>query len=110
MGLLPAALSTRIGAQSQQPLAIVVIGGIAGWKFMTVRLIFCDSRAYLVEIGGAGETRKEAELCGEIANADAMIVYSHGKGHGHSGWGGAIKNIGKVRDERWLTKHPINYA
>jgi len=34
-----------------------------GWKFMTVRLIFCESRAYLVEIGGAGETRKEAELC-----------------------------------------------
>jgi Cu/Ag efflux pump CusA len=26
-GLLPAALSTRIGAQTQQPLAIVVIGG-----------------------------------------------------------------------------------
>ena len=29
-GLLPAALSTRIGAQSQQPLAIVVIGGMHG--------------------------------------------------------------------------------
>ena len=28
-GLLPAAVSTRIGAQSQQPLAIVVIGGMA---------------------------------------------------------------------------------
>lgn len=28
-GLLPAALSTRIGAQSQRPLAIVVIGGMA---------------------------------------------------------------------------------
>ena len=27
-GLLPAALSTRIGAQTQQPLAIVVIGGM----------------------------------------------------------------------------------
>ena len=27
LGLLPAALSTRIGAQTQQPLAIVVIGG-----------------------------------------------------------------------------------
>lgn len=36
----------------------------------------------------------EAHLCGEIVNADAMIVYSHGKGHGHCGWGGAIKNIG----------------
>lgn len=28
LGLLPAALSTRIGSQSQQPLAIVVIGGM----------------------------------------------------------------------------------
>jgi cobalt-zinc-cadmium resistance protein CzcA len=27
-GLLPAALSTRIGAQTQRPLAIVVIGGM----------------------------------------------------------------------------------
>jgi cobalt-zinc-cadmium resistance protein CzcA len=27
LGLLPAALSTRIGAQTQRPLAIVVIGG-----------------------------------------------------------------------------------
>jgi hypothetical protein len=23
---------------------------------------------------------------------------------------GALKNIGKVRDEQWLSKHPINYA
>jgi len=24
--------------------------------------------------------------------------------------GGALKNIGRVRDEHWLTKHPIDYA
>lgn len=36
----------------------------------------------------------KAELCGEIVNADAMIVFSHGKGHGMCGFGGAIKNIG----------------
>jgi uncharacterized Fe-S center protein len=35
----------------------------------------------------------EAHICGEIAAADAMIVLSHGKGHGMCGWGGAIKNI-----------------
>jgi cobalt-zinc-cadmium resistance protein CzcA len=28
LGLLPAAFSTRIGSQSQQPLAIVVVGGM----------------------------------------------------------------------------------
>lgn len=33
------------------------------------------------------------ELCGNIVDADAMIVLSHGKGHGHTGYGGAIKNI-----------------
>ena len=36
---------------------------------------------------------KEVQLCGEVVNADAMVVFSHGKGHGHCGWGGAIKNI-----------------
>jgi len=35
-----------------------------------------------------------AELCGEVVNADAMIVFSHGKGHGMCGFGGALKNIG----------------
>ena len=35
----------------------------------------------------------ELELCGNIVDADAMIVLSHGKGHGNSGFGGAIKNI-----------------
>ncbi|HEY3396649.1 MAG TPA: DUF362 domain-containing protein [Armatimonadota bacterium] len=35
----------------------------------------------------------EIELCGNIVDADAMIVLSHGKGHGNSGFGGAIKNI-----------------
>ena len=24
--------------------------------------------------------------------------------------GGAMKNIGRVRDQQWLSKHPINYA
>ncbi len=36
---------------------------------------------------------KTVELAGNIVDADAMIVLSHGKGHGHSGFGGAIKNL-----------------
>jgi len=36
----------------------------------------------------------EIELCGNIVDADAMLVLSHGKGHGHTGFGGALKNIG----------------
>lgn len=39
------------------------------------------------------ETLDEVELCGNIVDADAMLVLSHGKGHGHSGFGGAIKNV-----------------
>ena len=38
-------------------------------------------------------TMKTVGLAGNIVDADAMIVLSHGKGHGHSGFGGAIKNI-----------------
>jgi cobalt-zinc-cadmium resistance protein CzcA len=35
LGLLPAALSTRIGSQSQRPLAIVVVGGMITTLFLT---------------------------------------------------------------------------
>lgn len=38
-------------------------------------------------------TLKTVNMAGNIVDADAMIVLSHGKGHGHSGFGGAIKNI-----------------
>jgi cobalt-zinc-cadmium resistance protein CzcA len=35
LGLLPAALSTRIGAQTARPLAIVVVGGMLTTLFLT---------------------------------------------------------------------------
>ena len=37
---------------------------------------------------------KEIEVAGVIAEADAMIVVSHVKGHELSGFGGALKNLG----------------
>jgi len=37
---------------------------------------------------------KEIEVAGVIAEADAMVVVSHDKGHELSGFGGAIKNLG----------------
>ena len=37
---------------------------------------------------------KQIEVAGVIAEADAMIVVSHVKGHELSGFGGAIKNLG----------------
>ena len=38
-------------------------------------------------------TLENIDICGNIADADAMLVLSHGKGHGQCGFGGAIKNI-----------------
>ena len=35
LGLLPAALSTKIGSQTQRPLAIVVVGGMVTTLFLT---------------------------------------------------------------------------
>jgi hypothetical protein len=51
---------------------------------------------------------KEIEISGAIAEADAMIVISHDKGHELSGFGGALKNLamgctpraGKLRQHR----------
>lgn len=37
---------------------------------------------------------KEVEVSGAVAEADAMIVVSHDKGHALTGFGGAIKNLG----------------
>jgi hypothetical protein len=52
----------------------------------------------------------EIEVSGAIAEADAMIVVSHCKGHELSGFGGAIKNLGmgcspsegKIRQHRTI--------
>ncbi len=54
LGLLPAALSTRIGAQTQRPLAIVVIGGALAILLLTrilqpVLIYLCHRRLRLDE-------------------------------------------------------------
>lgn len=57
--------------------------------------------AYPVQVGY--HALDTVDLCGNIVDADAMIVLSHGKGHGHSGFGGAIKNLAMgcvARDSR----------
>jgi cobalt-zinc-cadmium resistance protein CzcA len=61
LGLLPAALSTRIGAQTQRPLAIVVIGGALAIMLMTrllqpVLIYLCHRRLRL------SETRKTSPM------------------------------------------------
>lgn len=36
---------------------------------------------------------EKVQVAGNIADVEAMVVLSHGKGHGQCGFGGAIKNI-----------------
>jgi cobalt-zinc-cadmium resistance protein CzcA len=59
LGLLPAALSTRIGAQTQRPLAIVVIGGAIAVALITrimhpILIYLCHRKLRLAEARGAG--------------------------------------------------------
>jgi cobalt-zinc-cadmium resistance protein CzcA len=39
IGLLPAAISTGIGSETQKPLAIVVIGGLITSTFLTLLIL-----------------------------------------------------------------------
>ncbi|WP_414470042.1 DUF362 domain-containing protein [Methanobacterium sp. ACI-7] len=50
---------------------------------------------------------KTAKIAGDIEKADSMIVLSHFKGHGMSGFGGAIKNLamGCASPEGKLEQH-----
>ena len=40
-----------------------------------------------------GATLDELHLCGNLIDADAVVVLSHFKGHGEASYGGAIKNL-----------------
>jgi len=51
-----------------------------------------DKYFYTVPVGY--RTLEEVELCGNIVDADALVDLSHFKGHGHSVYGAAIKNLG----------------
>src|SRR5271156_6516179 len=63
LGLLPAAVSTRIGAQTQQPLAIVVIGGALAIMVLTrvlqpVLIYLCHRRLRLDDQNRARMTQR----------------------------------------------------
>jgi len=61
LGLLPAALSTRIGAQTQRPLAIVVIGGCVSIALLT--RVFQPTLMFLLhkQLGLTEDQRKKPE-------------------------------------------------
>jgi uncharacterized Fe-S center protein len=48
----------------------------------------------VVKVPIEGKIFREVSIGAEIANADAMVVLTHFKGHELSGFGGAIKNLG----------------
>ena len=61
IGLLPAAISTKVGAQTQRPLAIVVIGGALAIMILTrvlqpVLIYLCHRRLRLASETGAPES------------------------------------------------------
>jgi heavy metal efflux system protein len=71
LGLLPAALSTRIGAQTQRPLAIVVIGGAISIALLT--RVFLPTLVYLLRrpLGLDDEHRnQQASADPNLAQAD----------------------------------------
>jgi cobalt-zinc-cadmium resistance protein CzcA len=58
LGLLPMALSTGIGAETQKPLAVVVIGGLAS---ATLLVLFVLPVLYVMMAGWRGRRRAPAE-------------------------------------------------
>ncbi len=92
--------------------AVKQAGGLPFITDGTGAVLNCTVRGYTEEVLGAKilpvagiadkyvyprkvnyRTLKTVNLAGNIIDADAMIVLSHGKGHGQSAFGGAIKNI-----------------
>lgn len=57
----------------------------------------------------------ELHIAGEIWDADYLVCLSHAKGHGNSGYGGAIKNlalgamVGKTRGALHMVQHAEKY-
>jgi cobalt-zinc-cadmium resistance protein CzcA len=61
LGLLPAAVSTGIGVQAQQPLARVVVGGMVTSPFAILFLIPVFASYWLSPKGGVPDDRPEGE-------------------------------------------------
>jgi cobalt-zinc-cadmium resistance protein CzcA len=59
VGLIPAAMSTAIGAQSQRPLALVIVGGLIPGVMLA--LIVLPAMYEYFEYGFAGRPKKEKE-------------------------------------------------
>jgi cobalt-zinc-cadmium resistance protein CzcA len=61
IGLVPAALSTGIGSQVQQPLACVIVGGMLLSPICSLLVIPTMARLFMPNIAGAAESEAKAE-------------------------------------------------
>jgi heavy metal efflux system protein len=63
IGLVPAAVSTGIGSQVQQPLACVIVGGMLLSPICSLLVIPTVARLFMPNVEGtpAGKARMEAE-------------------------------------------------
>jgi cobalt-zinc-cadmium resistance protein CzcA len=68
IGLMPAAVSTGIGSETQKPLAIVVIGGLVTSTILTL-LILPIIYAIVHRLVHRRENRKLLKKMGAIRNA-----------------------------------------
>jgi uncharacterized protein len=64
---------------------IIPAAGVTEKYFHTVPATYVNEES--------GAELNELHLCGNIVDADAMVVLSHFKGHGEASYGGAIKNL-----------------
>lgn len=112
-------VGSHLGYSTIHPLFIrALVSAVkeaGGWPFLTDGSFAVPSaiaRGYTQEVLGAPiypvagsqdkyyypkpinfRTLEKVHVAGNIADAEAMVVLSHGKGHGQCGYGGAIKNI-----------------
>jgi uncharacterized protein len=74
-----------------------------------------SSDKYYYTVPASYKNITELQLAGEIVDADYLIVLSHAKGHGNSGFGGAIKNLAlgamssNTRNDMHMVQHTIQY-
>ena len=88
-------LSWRVGSKRLKPAALgACIGLLSGYPAGRKKSIM-RSLTYGLLGGTVG-------LCAGLVWENRRLTASVA--------GSALRNIGKVRDERWLAKHPIDYA
>jgi len=112
-------VGNRLGYTTIHPLfvrtLVSAIKAAGGWPFITdgsYSIPGATARGYTEEVIGAPiypvcgaedkyfyekpigyRSLEKVQIAGNVADVPAMVVLSHGKGHGQCGFGGAIKNI-----------------